>query len=244
MKDKFDEDDKLFAGLYYHLGKHRVDNISQHLENVSAKVEDLPYPEELNHWFNGFLKEQEKEEKAIQNKKKFQFFAKNVAIFMLLFTSGLALTTFSVEAFRTKVFNMVSEITEKYSKIEFVETESPANGSVVVPWDFYFYPEYLPKGFALESTQQLGDVKLIYFADSTGKNIEFSQSPSISSFQVDTENAQTKKITLHDGEGLIIYKDGMTTMVWTRSENTLYLIGTLSEEAFIQIAESVVVKNK
>ncbi len=244
MRDKFEEDEKLFSGLYYTIGKHRVDSVSQSLEDLTETVENLPYPEDLNTWFNDFLTKQKKEEKALQNRKRFHLYSKNVAIFALLLTSALTLTTFSVEAFRTKVFNIVSEISEKYSKIEFVEKETPDSQALLIPWDTYFYPENLPEDYVLESAQQLGDVKLIYFTDPTGDSIEFSQSPNHSSYQVDTENAQTKKVAILGGEGLLIGKDGVNTLVWTNNESTFYLMGTLSEEALVKMAESVVLKNK
>ncbi len=244
MKDKFEEDDKLFSGLYYQIGKHQANKVSEDLENLRETVEDLPYPHALDDWFEEFLKEQKREERTRQNKKKIHTFTKNVAIFLLLLTGGVTLTTFSVEAFRMRVFNLVSEISEKYSKIEFVEKDSLSNESVAIPWDLYFYPEYLPAGYKVESTLPLGDVKLIYFSDATGKTLEFSTSPSNSSFQVDTENATTKRITIHGAEGILVYKDGMHTLLWTNNEKTFYLIGTLSEEEIIKVAESVVVKEK
>lgn len=236
MKDK-DEDDKLFEGLYYHLGKLQAEKASAYLDQIEEAAHEMAYPEALEDWFNQYLGEQKAEERKIQHRKQWLKISKWVALFLVVATAGLGATTFSVEAFKIKLFNMVSEITSKYTEFEFVETDENSSDDVQITWSHYLYPDYLPKDFKLTKVQAFGNTRLLYFADPSGKTLEFSQSGDSSTFQVDTEQAETKKVEIADGEGWLIRKDGFSTLVWKRGELTLYLMGNLSDQELIKIAE-------
>ncbi|WP_054875735.1 DUF4367 domain-containing protein [Oxobacter pfennigii] len=244
MKDKFEEDDKLFGGLYYQIGKHHTGNVSEYLDNINKNLDEVEYPDELNLWFNEFLTDHERKKRTLKRKKWLNTFSRRIAVFIILFVIVITMTTLSVEAFRVKVFNIVTDIREKYSKIEFKERDTIKQGQYSITWDLYLYPEYLPDGYYVTDAQKIGDIKIIHFSDEKGKNLEFSQSPINSSLQVDTENVQTKNVVINDSEGMLIEKNGVHIIIWTKGESALYMIGEISEEEIFKIAESVVMKKK
>lgn len=239
MKDNYEDDDKIFEGLYYHLGKIQSEKAGDFLDQMDASVLEMDYPEELNDWFNTYLKDQEREKVKVLKKKRIGTLSKWVALFLVVLTAGFSATVFSVEAFKIKWFNMVSDMTNKYTEIKFVEKENAEASAVNITWDAYLYPDYLPQEFALESFQTLGNTKLVYFADASGNQIEFSQSMDSAVYQVDTEQAESAKIEVQGSEGLLIRKAGFSTLVWKRGDLTLYLMGKLPDQELVKIAESI-----
>lgn len=239
MKDKVEEEDKLFEGLYYHLGKLQAEKTSEYLEEIHEEAQALDYPKEVDQWFMAYLKEQKTKEKKAQTRKQLSAVSKWVALFLVVLTGGLAVTTSSVEAFKIKLFNMVSEITSQYTSLQFVEEDKMDTKAVEITWHNYLYPNYLPEGFKLTEVQEFGNTKLTYFEDGAKKRIEFSQSEDSAAFQIDTEQAQSKKVTINGNEGWLVDKDGFTTLVWKQGDLVLYLIANLSDEELLKVAESI-----
>lgn len=242
MKVHFEEEDKLLSGLYYQIGKQYAEHISKELEDMDEEVNQLDYPEGLNAWFQEFLQENEKKEQRLRRRKQLNGFSRRAAIFLIVIISGFALTTLSVEAFRLRLFNFVTEITDQYTKIDIRENSEPQEENIELHLENAFYPEYMPGDYTLSESQEFGNMRIVHFSNNEGKVIEIAQSPIGTSFQVDTENAVTSEVEINNGKGILVEKGNVRTLIWTIDQAALYIIGEINEAEIIKIAESITAK--
>jgi hypothetical protein len=244
MKVHIEEEDKLLSGLYYQIGKQYAEHISKELEDMEEAVNQLDYVEGLNAWFQEFLQENEKKEQNVRRRKQLNGFSKRAAIFLIFIISGFALTTLSVEAFRLRLFNFVTEIKDQYTKIDIKENSGPQEENIELHLDNTFYPAYMPMDYTLTESQEFGTMRIMIFSNNEGKVIEIAQSPIGTSFQVDTENAVTSEVEINNVKGILIVKGNVRTLIWTIDQTALYIIGQIKEVEIIRIAENVTFKDK
>jgi hypothetical protein len=244
MKVHIEEEDKLLSGLYYQIGKQYAEHFSKDMEDMDEAVNQLDYPEGLNAWFQEFLQENEKKEQNVRRRKQLNGFSRRAAIFLIVIISGFALTTLSVEAFRLRLFNFVTEIKDQYTKIEFRENSEPQEENIELYLDNTFYPAYMPGDYTLTESQEFGNMRIMHFSNKEGKAIEIAQSPIGTSFQVDTENAVTTEVELNNGKGILVVKGDMRSLIWTIDQTALYIIGEINEAEIIKIAENITFKEK
>ena len=76
---------------------------------------------------------------------------------------------------------------------------------------------------------------------SNGKDdIVFSQSKETTFDRVDTENAETvNTVVIGDSEGLIVYKDGITTISWNYGDTLLSITGQTDASDLINMANGI-----
>ena len=242
MKVHIEEEDKLLSGLYYQIGKQYAEHISKELEDIDEAVNQLDYPEGLNAWFQEFLQENEKKEQNVRRRKQLNGFSRRAAIFLIVIISGFALTTLSVEAFRLRLFNFVTEIKDQYTKIEFKENSGPYEESTGLELENTLFPGYMPMDYTLTESQEFGTMRIMHFSNNGGKVIEIAQSPIGTSFQVDTENAVTSEVEINNGKGILVEKGNVRTLIWTIDQTAIYIIGEINEAEIIKIAESITAK--
>jgi len=244
MKVHIEEEDKLLSGLYYQIGKQYAEHISKELDDMEETVSQLEYPEGLNVWFQEFLQENEKKEQNDRRRKQLNGFSRRTAIFLIVIISGFALTTLSVEAFRLRLFNFVTEIKYQYTKIEFRENNGPQEESAGLDLENTLFPGYMPMDYTLTESQEFGTMRIMHFSNNEGKVIEIAQSPIGSSFQVDTENAVTSEVEINNAKGILVVKGNVRTLIWTIDQTALYIIGEINEAEIIKIGESITFKEK
>lgn len=232
-----DHEDKVLEGFYHLVGKNHVENIAEELDIISNNATTSTYPNTLNLWFDDYISQIGKVEKKRKFITKFQFLSKRVAILFIIVSLGVIVTTMSVEAFRIKFFNIVTEVTEKYTKVSVVVTGSKSE--VMNDWDSYFVPEFIPEGYTLTNSERFGDIKILFYTNITGQEIQFSQTPLNPEYQVDTENAHVTDVTINDEKGILVDKDGLMTMIWTSDAHTFHIIGEIDRAEIIKMAESI-----
>lgn len=238
------EDEKVLEGFYHYVGQHHAENTANIMDDITKKSKNTFYPAELDSWFNEYVTNLKRQESNKRFRKTFNRVIKRVAIYTLILISGIALMTISVEAFRIRFFNMITEVTDKYTTITIMETNKSKAEEYIISWESYFYSKHIPSGYRLSNSQKFGEIKVIYFTNDTGGSIEFSQSPVNSSFQVDTENAKTEEIKINSVNGFLVEKDGILTLIWATDSNTFYIMGNLSKDDIKSMAESITLINK
>ena len=194
-------------------------------------------PTELDEWFSEYIHKAKKIERRRLFWHRFNSISKRVAIFTVLFGISVLVTTMSVDAFRIKFFNIIVDVTEKYTSMSIIEKSNAVEE--VIKWDSYFAPEFIPNGYKLSNNESFGDVKIIYYLNDKGDEIQFSQSPVNLDFQIDTENALVIDVEIKDNKGFLVEKNNISTLIWTTEDNTFYVIGKVNKESLIKIAESL-----
>jgi hypothetical protein len=188
-------------------------------------------------WFDDYNEQLKKQDKKRKFRSWVQLLSKRVAIFFAIALVGIFLTTMSVEAFRIKLFNIVTEVTEKYTKVRIIETENGLESQL--DWDAYYAPEYIPEGHNYSNSENFGEIKIIFYSNVAGKEIQFSQTPVNPEYQIDTEDAIVTEIIVNAEKGFLAQKEGLLTLIWTNGERTFHIIGEIEKDEIIKMAESL-----
>lgn len=143
----------------------------------------------------------------------------------------------SVEAFRIKLFNIVTEVTDKYTKVSIVETENGLESQL--DWDSYYAPEYIPESYNYSKSENFGEIKIIFYFNDVSKEIQFSQTPVNPEYQIDTEDAVVTEVTVNGEKGVLVENEGFCTLIWTASEKTFHIIGEIEKDEIIKMAKSL-----
>ena len=220
------ENERVLEGFYHYVGSHHIENIAKLMDDITKEAENTIYPTELDSWFNEYAEDQKRREKNREFQSSIKKVIKRAAIFIFIVISGIALMAISVDAFRIRLFNMITEVREKYTEINIKERDENQVEEHGITWISYFYPELIPDGYSLSNSQNFGEIKIIYFVNDMGDTIEFSQSPVNSSFQVDTENAKTEEIKINRVNGILVEKDGILTLIWVTDSNAFHIMAS------------------
>lgn len=168
--------------------------------------------------------------------------AKRVACILIALFLAATVTTASVEALREGFIRFVVETFEKGSTIWFSkEDESALTYPTITPK----IPTYLPEGYRLvaDMSDEI-ELNMIYEGQGT-ENISYQQQPKGSKTTVNTEGVNYEKIYVKNSyEGIIFQNVGSWFLIFNDGEYMYTIIGTVSEEEIIKIAESIPFEKK
>ena len=236
MKNEKSES-KVMKSFYHYIGENHVNHVAEEFDRISTEASEIVCPSTLDTWFDKYHKQL----KELDQKRKFrtwiQLLSKRVAIFITIALVGIFVTTMSVEAFRIKLFNIVTEVTEKYTKVSIVATENGLESQI--NWDSYYVPEYIPGGYTYSNSENFGEIKIVFYSDAKGKEIQFSQTPVNPEYQIDTEEAVVTEETVNGEKGILVEKEGLSTLIWTTGEKTFHIIGEIERDEIMKMAESL-----
>ncbi len=229
-----ENENKVMESFYYYIGENHVNHIAEEFDRISA---DAAETSTLDAWFNDYKIQLKKLDQKIKFISRIQLLSKRVALFIAIALVGIFVTTMSVEAFRIKLFNIVTEVTDKHTKVSIVETETSVEPQI--EWELYFAPEYIPEGYNYSKSENFGEIKIIFYSNKTGKEIQFSQTPVNPEYQIDTEDAVVIEVTVNGEKGVLVEKEGLLTLIWTASEKTFHVIGEIGRAEIMKMAESL-----
>ena len=175
---------------------------------------DYEYPKE----FEKKIKKIIKEEKRRSFLNKIYLYTKKVAVVFIAFLISLFTVTMSVEALRTKLFDMVKDVYEKFTIYKFKIDE---NDNKKVNFLDKKSINYLPNGFEeVERVEYNNDVAITY---SDGEDyITFNYLLiENSNLYMDIENAKINKVQINNFYADYIEKENKSRLVW-QDENILY----------------------
>ena len=232
-----ENENKIMESFYHYIGENHINHVAEEFDRISADASEIACPSTLDSWFDDYKKQLKKLNQKRKFRSRVQLLSKRVAIFIAIALVGIFVTTMSVEAFRIKLFNIVTEVTDKYTKVSIVETE---NGLVSqIDWDSYYAPEYIPEGFNYSYSENFGEIKIIFYSDAADKEIQFSQTPVNPEYQIDTEDAVVADVIINAEKGILVEKEGLLTLIWTTDERTFHIIGETDRDEIIKMAKSL-----
>jgi len=229
-----ENENKVMESFYYYIGENHVNHIAEEFDRISA---DASETSTLDAWFDDYKIQLKKLDQKRKFRSRIQLLSKRVAIFIAIALVGIFVTTMSVEAFRIKLFNIVTEVTDKYTKVSIIETENGLESQI--DWDAYYTPEYIPADYTYSSSENFGEIKIIFYSDTSGKEIQFSQTPVNPEYQIDTEDAVVTEVLINAEKGFLVEKEGLQTLIWTTDERTFHIIGEIERDEIIKMAESL-----
>lgn len=199
----------------------------------------IPEENELSHKFsNRFNRKMRtllKYERRTPSMRQFLHRMKVVATMLFVILSLAFGTVMSVEAYRIRFFEFVTQVWEELTSIV-THSDDNANHDTLV----LASPSYIPKGYSiLEQTSNEYKHSIIY-SDRSGAEIYYLQKlSSQSEFIFDTEDVEPKEINIGACDGYVIINKGVTQLYWYDNFNTYTLIGSLDENEIIKMAESI-----
>lgn len=233
-----DKEELLHKTLYSYIGYNNVEKINDDIKDNTEDIKLIEVPKSLDKWFVEFNNDLESKETKNKYKKNFKSIISKVAIVFLILFISIATLTVTVDAFRVRLFNTIIKNTEKYLDIE-VNEESQTN-NIEQNIDGFYELEYIPNGFELDYVEDLGDTKIVNYINNKNEEILFNQSPNGTNFQLDSEDAEVKEVDIMGNEGLILKKEGRTTLFWNNDEYSFYLLSTIDEKELISMAKNLV----
>lgn len=229
-----ENENKIMESFYHYIGENHINHVAEEFDRISA---DASETSTLDAWFDDYNKQLKKLDQKRKFRSRVQLLSKRVAIFIAIALVGIFVTTMSVEAFRIKLFNIVTEVTDKYTKVSIVETENGLESQI--DWDSYYAPEYIPEGYTYSNSEYFGEIKINFYSDASGKEIQFSQTPVNPEYQIDTEDAVVTEVIINAEKGILAQKEGLLTLIWTTDEKTFHIIGEMERDQIIKMAESL-----
>lgn len=243
-KEENNEQEQMMDSFYRYVGYQHIENVAKEFDEISELAKDIEYPKELDEWFNDYLEKSKKSEMGRKRAALMKRVASRAAMVVIVLGIGLTVMTFIVEAFRIKFLNLITDVTQKYTSFQIEEIKNKEENSIPTNWNNYYLPEYIADGYSLDRVQEFGENKIMFYQNSQGEEIQFSQSPNNNNFQVDTENAETTEIMINDRKGILVDKNGLITLFWYNTDVAFYLSGNIDKEEMIKMAESTKMKKE
>lgn len=229
-------------GVWKPMSKYLIDDdfLIKHMQNVeNIIIESLPKEEELFYKFS--KKFERKINKLIKEQRRSSFmrtfanYGKKVAIIFLIITSIAFATTMSVEAYRVKVIEVITEVWEEFTSIIFKNKEN-INDGILVP----AVPKCVPEGFSILEEKIYDYRYTVIYVDVNNREIFYEQSV-LSSGQVllDTENTKVETIEIDSKEIFFFTNKGINQIYWIDDSYIYTFISSIDKEEIIKMAESI-----
>lgn len=242
-KEENNEQEQMMESFYRYVGYQHIENVAKEFDEISKLAKDIEYPKELDDWFNDYLEKSKKSEMRKKRIASMKLIASRVAMVAIVLGIGLTVMTFSVEAFRIKFLNLLTDVTQRYTSFQ-VEEIKDKEDIFPTNWSNYYLPEYVADGYSLNRIQEFGENKIIFYQNNRGEEIQFSQSPNNNNYQVDTENAETTEIMINGSKGILVDKNGLLTLFWYNTDHAFYLMGKIDKEEMKKMAESTKIEKE
>jgi len=163
--------------------------------------------------------------------------AKRVASILLIGALSSGFLFAASPSARAAFFAWVREVSETIATYR-AETneELPVSG--------FQLPTWIPQGFFIASQTEYSDLLYILYEDSDGNSFTFSHyvNPDSVNLSINREHADLIPLHINEIVGDLYLErrpNHASTLVWTQDQNFFVIHGTLSQEDFLQIAESV-----
>lgn len=232
--------EKLNETFLYNIGYEHVNNICDETDKLLEKYKDIQVPDSMNEWFIGFQKEIKRKEKRTKIQRMALQVSKRAAMILIVISVIGSTITLSVEAFRVRFFNMIIEISQKFSTVSHLEkTEISIQQELPSEWTDYYYPTFLPNDFILTSVRELNTTKYMTFSNGLNEEIRFIQGNLTSEAQIDTEDGKTIEVDINGNKGLIVKKEDVTIISWNNNMASFSIQGNVDKSTLLEIAESL-----
>lgn len=140
-------DNKEYEQFYKYIGSIHAGNTAKSADYIIKRSNEIDFPESLDTWFDAYATEYIKNEKKKKFKNRVSSIAKRAAIFLFILALGSFVTTMSVEAYRIRFFNIIAEVTDRYTNINIERVPNGNTNKDDTVEESYFYPGYVPVGY-------------------------------------------------------------------------------------------------
>ena len=134
--------------------------------------------------------------------------------------------------------NFFLEVNDTYTEIQ-IQVEDNQQTMPDIDQVGYYYPTYLPDGYIYEEYRSYGKSVMITFSNGI-EEISFDQSPNGANYQLDTEDAETRGVTIGESAGYLILKENRVILFWNDDMNSYTIISyDVEADEIMKMAESM-----
>ncbi|WP_312812098.1 DUF4367 domain-containing protein [Sedimentibacter sp.] len=208
--------------LLAHLEEERDKNVAPHVFSERYKKK---------------MKKVIKEYSRTSAQIKFAAFRKYAAAVLIIFILTNSFLILTVEAYRTRVFKIITTIYNTHTSIVTEIDNGPINESPE-----FIEPSYVPEGFEIIDEMQSDITRIIDYANDN-KILVYKQSIITSSeLVIDTEGTEIKEIKVGKYNINYVFNKGMHIAYWYDSEYSYLITGEIPFEELLKVIESVIKK--
>lgn len=224
------------------MSKYHINDevLSKYIRKTEIQMlNTLPKEEDLSHKFSKqFEKKMKKlirQEKRTPLMRSFVGYGKRAAAILLVIISITLLTTMSVEAYRVRFFQIITEIFEEYTSIRFESEEGVSDRSLIE-----VNPEYIPEGFSILEKDLDDYGNRIIYRNTNDEEIIYDQM-LISNGQIifDTEGVEVETMELGDQKITYFTNKGVSQIYWNDDLYMYTFHSTIDMEELIEMAKSI-----
>jgi len=204
------------------------------------QLEQIPPEEEIGHTFSKSFDRRMKNLIAMEKSnflvRGLIYKTRRIAIIILLICLVTLITIASVEALRTKFFNVIIEIYQELTSFSFQHDKQPGD-ITMEPAE----PEYIPEGFKKTSVEDyFTDIHIIY-SNKEGQEIIFKQIYITNDkIIIDTEGTTMEKMWIKGCEAYYVSNKGTNRLMWFDAQYLFDLSSAaIEKDEIIKMAESV-----
>ena len=173
--------------------------------------------------------------------RQFMRIARQTAAVILVVVSLSFSCLMTVEAYRAKFIEVVTEVFYDLTHFTFFSSWSGDIGLGEIEFG------YLPDGMVevQRETFEKTQGQTIYFEDDHGYQIKISQTlltdDTNSDLILDSEDADATTIAFGDGDAVLIEKEGTSTLMWEDTPYLMLLTGDFLPEEIVKIANGITI---
>jgi hypothetical protein len=102
----------------------------------------------------------------------------------------------------------------------------------------YYYPTVMLKGYSYSAHKVTRDIISLTYSNGI-ENILFIQYETQGDYNIDIENAEITEVDISGYTGMLILKEDKTMLFWQNDHNEFLIIGSITKESILKIAESI-----
>jgi len=202
----------------------------------------IPEEEALSHEFSrGFLHRMRRlirEERRTPVMRDFVKYSRRAAVVLVLLLTLTFTTVVSVDALRTRFFEVVTRVYHEITRLHFFEEKTPLEEETAFVAKV---PTYVPAGFSMIAS---GESAINYYAvyeNAESMQIIYQQDLAENlGMGLDTEDTSMEKIYIGVYEGRYFSNKEEQQLILFGESYVYHLMGPVSKEELVKMAESIV----
>ena len=201
--------------------------------------EDAVPRHKFSNRFERKMKRLIKVQKRSPQMRKMMLAAKRIAVFLLICSAMITTGFMSVDAFRQKVIEIITEVFEDSTLFRFSSTGKMPEELAA------FTLTYLPEGMEeiyREKPEEVLSIFILY-EDPEGNQLTVDQQAmghnKKYSVLIDTEGASSSTISIHNEEALLISNGESSVIMWEDGQYVWLITGDISADEMTKVAAGI-----
>lgn len=210
---------------------------------LSRELEAMPSNEELNAQYAASPGLDRRIHRQIEQayrktkRRKARRSALRVAAGIAIVFTVMSVVLLSVQATRIKIFNIVTELHDDYTQVQYVEPSEVDTGAL-------YRITYLPDGFSEISSDGQGTYRNTIYQNADGVQIIFIQQKAQSvTANVDSEHSAISQINIKGSEAYLFQASSegdANVLMWSNPDGiSLSLLSTINSDELVKIAQGI-----